>query len=337
MKKMLVWFMSLILLLSALGACAEGEAPTFKDLAGLEWSFSSGAGAWSTELYIAEDGSFTGNYHDSEMGEAADDYQNGTVYYSTFSGQMSLTEQADDAAWAVRIDSLTLQDAPGNEYIDEGIRFVATDPYGISEGDEMLLYLPGTPVEALTEDMRIWAHLLGDDIPATLPDWFLYSARNESGFVGYAIEEDVEIANPWTDMTREELEQASGVTFGIPEGAEELTWRWLESENLAEMNFTLDGDEYSARIQPAALEEGDLMNISGMYFQWEYEEDVTIGHCHGTLGQAQTGSEDFVELCLWYDTAPGLMYSLSVYTTELDGLDLTAVAEMVYVPMQGEA
>ena len=31
------------------------------------------------------------------------------------------------------------------------------------------------------------------------------------------------------------------------------------------------------------------------------------------------------------------MYSLSVSTTELDGLDLVAVAEVVYSPMQGDA
>ena len=104
------------------------------------------------------------------------------------------------------------------------------------------------------------------------------------------------------------------------------------------MQFTLDEDEYCARIQPAALQEGELMNISGIYFAWDNEEEVTIGgHCPGTIGQAKTGSEDWVELCQWYDAAPGLMYSLSVYTTDPDGLDLTAIAEMVYAPVQGDA
>lgn len=144
------------------------------------------------------------------------------------------------------------------------------------------------------------------------------------------------IANPWTTMTREELERVSGVTFGVPEDAEELNWQWLESEKLAQMQFVMDGDEYCARIQPAALEEGQLMDISGMYFDWDHEEAVTIGGCPGTISLAQTGSEDWVELCQWYDAAPGLMYALSVYTTDPDGLDLTAVAQMVYVPMQGE-
>jgi|GEM_PF-1431502 len=149
--------------------------------------------------------------------------------------------------------------------------------------------------------------------------------------------EPLSIANPWVDMTAEELEQASGVRLGVPEGAEDIIWRWLADESLAEMQFTLDGDEYCARVKPAALEEGQLENISGMYFAWENEEEVTIGGCHGTIDQAQTGSEEFVELCQWYDIAPGLMYSLSAYTTDVDGLDLVAVAGIVYVPMQGDA
>ena len=123
----------------------------------------------------------------------------------------------------------------------------------------------------------------------------------------------------------------------MPEGAENVVWRWLADENLAEMQFTLDGDEYCARVKPAALEHGQVENISGIYYQWENEEDITVGGCNGTLGLAQTGSEDWVELCLWYDAAPQLMYSLSVYTTDPDGLDLTAVAEMVFPPAQGDA
>ena len=144
--------------------------------------------------------------------------------------------------------------------------------------------------------------------------------------------EGMGLSNPWTEMSQDELWQVSGLRLGVPEGAENVVCRWLESEGLAEVQFTLDGDEYCARVQPG----DELMNISGMYFAWENEEEIAVGPCSGTIGQAQTGSEEWVELCQWYDAAPGLMYSLSVYTIEPDGLDLTAVAEMVYVPMQGE-
>ena len=335
MKKVIACILGLAMLLGAFGACAEAEL-TFDQLAGLEWTFSSGAGGWSTDMRIAENGDFSGEFHDSEMGEVDDAYPNGTLYYAAFTGQLSILEQVDEYSWKVRVDSLSVENVPGDESIDDGIRYVATDPYGISEGDEMTLYRPGTPVDGFTEDMLMWAHLFGEDAPAELTDWFMYSEKNESGFVSYATEE-VEIANPWTQMTEDELAEVSGVSFNLPEGAENAVYMWLESDSLAEIQFTMDGDEYCARVKPDDLEVGQLDNISGMYFSWDHEEEITVGHCSGTIGLAQTGSEDFVELCLWYDPAPGLMYSLSVYTIDPDGLDLTAVAANVFPAAQGDA
>ena len=328
MKKMMAWVLALVLLICAASAFAEGEALTAADLDNMVWCFSSGAGGWSTDINTGVDGAFTGSYHDSEMGESADEYPNGTMYVCSFSGALSVAEQTGENAWRIHIDSLTLDGEIGAESIEEGIRYVNVEPYGIHEGDDFTLYLPGTPVDALTEDMRMWAHLLGDDAPAELEDWFMYSEANESGFVGYP---DVAIANPWTDTTAEGLAEVSGVTFGVPEDAKDVVYRWLESEGLAEMQFTMfDVDEFCARAQAATLEEGQLMNISGMYFDFDNEEEVTIGGCPGTLGIAQTGTEDWVELCMWYDAKAGMAYSLSVSTTDPDGLDLTAVAQMVY-------
>ena len=337
MKKVMAWMLSLLLVLSAAAAFAEGEEAFFDQLAGMDWSFSSGAGGWSTDLTMEADGSFHGVFHDSEMGETGDDYPNGTIYISSFEGQLALVGQVDENTWKVRVDTLAADEAEEAESIDEGVRFVVThDTYGLSEGDEMLLYRPGTPVEVLPEEMRMWAHLLDqENSPAELEFWFLTSEANDSGFVGYSF--DPEIANPWVDVTAEQLAQVSGLSFNVPDGAENVLYRWLEGEGMAEMQFNLGSDEFCARVQPAALKEGELMNISGMYLPWENVEEVTVGHCPGTLGLSQTGSEDWAELCLWYDAAPGLMYSLSVYTTEPDGLDLVAIAEIIYAPVQGDA
>lgn len=330
MRKTLAWVLTFILLLSAAGACADYESPTFEELDGLEWSFCSGVGAWSTDLRIQADGSFSGNFHDSEMGDIGEGYPDGTIYVCSFTGRMTLMEQADEYSWKVHVDSLIVDDEPGIETIDEDIRFVTTDPYGISEGDDMLLYRPGTPMDALSEDMQMWAHLFDWEFKLTeLDNWFLSSEANESGFVAYP-------SNPWEELTAEQLLEETGLSFGVPEGAENVVYRLLRSENLAEMQFSWYSDECCARIQPAALEEGELMNIADMYFAWENEREITIGHCHGTIGQAQTGSEEWVELCLWYDAAPGLMYALSIYTIDPDGLDLTAIAEQVYIPAQGD-
>ena len=151
-------------------------------------------------------------------------------------------------------------------------------------------------------------------------------------FTGVACAEAA-IANPWADVTADQLTEASGLSFGVPEGAEDVAYRYLEKDGLAEMQFTWEGDEFCARIQPAV----EWTDISGMYFDWENEEEVAIGHCRGVIGQAQTGSEDWIERCMWFDAVPGLMYSLAVYSTDLDGLDLTVLAEAVYIPAQGDA
>lgn len=337
MKKTIAFILSLMVILFMASAWAETAEPFFAQFGGMEWTFCSGVGGWSTDLRILPDGSFSGEYHDSEMGDCADSYPNGTVYCCSFIGQMSLMEQINEYTWRIRIDDLHVDESQEKESIDDGIRFVATEPYGISEGDDMLLYRPGTPVHALSEEMIFWTHALDLERSAQeLEDWFLSNEKNGSGFVGYKFEETAEIANPWEDMTAEQLTEASGLSFGVPEGAENVIYRYLPSQGLAEMQFTWNNGEYCARIQPAALQEGELLNISGMYFEWENVETVNILHCNGTIGQAQTGSEDWVELCMWYDAVPGLMYSLSVATTDLDGLDLTALAEQVYLPVQAD-
>ena len=332
MKKALVTILALIMILTT--ACAEEL--TFQQLAGAEWSFSSGVGGWSTEMKIAEDGTFTGEYHDSEMGETGNNYPDGTVYTCRFSGKMSLGDQLDEHSRAVRIDSLTSEDTPNQEKIENGIRYVTSVPYGLSEGDTMTLYLPGTPTADFTDEMKLWAHLFdAEQDSGELTCLFLYSAQNESGFVGEGFVGGVALANPWADLSAEDLRLISGVPFNVPEGAENVSYRWLESQSLAEIQFTLDGSSYCFRFQPEDSWDGTADNISGIYASWEYEEEVTVGYCSGKLS-VTTDGEECEELCLWYDAAPGLMYALSVRTADADGLDLPAVAETVFVPAQSE-
>ena len=333
MKKLIALILSLLLLLSA-AAFVHADEPDFKEFADMDWTFSSGAGAWSNDLQIGEGGLFTGNFHDSEMGESDEAYPGGTIYISVYSGKMSLGEKVDDYAWKVHIDTLTVEGEPEQETIDEGIRFVNTVPYGLSEGDDLLLYRPGTPVSVLPENMRIWAHAHESQL-TELDNWFLSNEKQDSGFIAYTYTfDDVAfLPNPWLDISKEELIEVSGIGFNLPEGAEEIVCRYLPDEELSEIQFTLEGDEYCARIQPAA----EFTNIADIYLAFENEEKISVGACEGTIGLAKTGSTDWVELCMWYDAAPGIMYSLSVYTTDPDGLDLTAIAEQVYLPMQGDA
>lgn len=140
----------------------------------------------------------------------------------------------------------------------------------------------------------------------------------------------VGMINPWVGTDAEGFMEALGMTVAIPEGAENVAYRLMG--DLGEAQFTLDGMDYTARIKPAA----DFEDISGMYYEWESDESVTIGGCEGTEARVRDG-DTTVDVCLWFDAAPGIMYSLSTKGADLDGFDLTAVAEMIYAPVQGDA
>ena len=81
---------SFLMLLASLATAAAGqEIPDVQDSAGKDvferldgstFYFLSGAGAWSTELVVSPDGSFTGYYHDTDMGDSGAGYPNGTRY-----------------------------------------------------------------------------------------------------------------------------------------------------------------------------------------------------------------------------------------------------------------
>ena len=339
MKKVIAWVLAMVLALSMTIVFAEGNTPAeeteafFARLENIEWSFSSGAGAWSTDMRILPDGSFSGEYHDSEMGETGEGYPEGTVYCCSFTGKLSLVEQVNENTWKIRVDELKTDESQAKELIEDGLRYVYTEPYGISAGDEMLLYQPGTPVDGFTEEMKVWAHLMEiEPEPSELPAWFLSSEKNDSGFVGEAAPVGMMLPNPWQDLTAEQLQEKSGFSFAVPEEAEKVIYRWLEDGKMAEIQFSIGKDDFCARIQPAALAEGEAMpDISGMYFAWENEREINVGGFAGIFGQAKTGSEDWVERCLWYDADNGNMCSLSVGTTNPDGLDLEAMAAQIFL------
>ena len=122
----------------------------------VQFSFLSGAGGWSTELQLNQDGTFTGFYHDSEMGDIGEDYPYGSIYVCSFAGEFVDFEKLSEYAYKMNLTNLTTENTTGEEWIEEEIRYVASDPYGMEEGTEFILYLPDTPVSEVPEDFLIW-------------------------------------------------------------------------------------------------------------------------------------------------------------------------------------
>lgn len=124
--------------------------------------FSSGAGAWRTELILGQTGDFYGQFSDTNMGESGEGYPHGTVYVSSFYGEFGSWEQLDANSYRLTDVMITLEQTPGEEWFSDQMRYVASDPYGMTElmssqpAQEFILYLPDTPLEQLNEEALLW-------------------------------------------------------------------------------------------------------------------------------------------------------------------------------------
>lgn len=157
---------------------------SFSDLEHWVFQFSSGAGGWGTNLQIAADGSFSGDYHDSEMGSIAEEYPNGSIYISVFTGQFGQPEKLDAYTYALKPESIDYEIQPGTSQIRDGIRYCYSEAHGLAGAQELLLYLPGTPITELPEDFLLWANLYGSE-SAELPFYGLYDPVNTTGFYSF--------------------------------------------------------------------------------------------------------------------------------------------------------
>lgn len=164
----------------------ETDEFSFADLVGQNFMFSSGAGGWATMMNVRADGSFSGQYHDSDMGVTGEEYPYGTVYQCTFSGQFSKPEKINDYTYSMKFQDLKYEKEPGTEEIVDGIYFHYTDPYGLEETRRVYVYLPGAPIAQLSEEFMSWVYydLYGTDA-TQLPFYALCNPITQCGFVGY--------------------------------------------------------------------------------------------------------------------------------------------------------
>lgn len=150
------------------------------------------------------------------------------------------------------------------------------------------------------------------------------------------------MANPWRDCTEEEAYQYAPNGFSAPEGATNIHWSMMDTDDdptnipgpMIQLTFDLDGLSFCAREQMVPGEE--IVDISGMYYDWQDTEKVTLANWGGGNMPAEIkiydGEEEDAQICLWFDIETGAAYSLSVAAKDLDGFDIQAVAEAIYDP-----
>ena len=151
-----------------------------------EFVFTSGAGGWETVLTINSDGTFTGEYKDSEMGDTGENYPNGTMYICNFKGKFTSPKQVDEYIYSMKLEYLEQEKNPGDEYYEEGTRYLVSEPYGFDHADEFLIYFPGIAIANLPDGFTNWLNaFLNVQTTEIFPHYGIYNVGGEEGFVSY--------------------------------------------------------------------------------------------------------------------------------------------------------
>ncbi len=212
---------------------------TFADVSDIEFTFASGAGGWSTYLYIEEDGTFYGNFHDSDMGCTGEGYPGGTIYYCDFSGKFTNPVKIDDYSYQFEIESLKCEKEEGEEEIIDERLYIYSYPYGLDDADKLYMYLPGKDTKDFSEELKMWLFLTDDE--KELPFYAIYNENPEYGFVGYQYE-----AESVYDKIMEDLEKVKEETDEHEESLKSGLLSQIEMNQTSQTIFTCWDNELNS-------------------------------------------------------------------------------------------
>ncbi|MBU5474657.1 MAG: DUF1311 domain-containing protein [Clostridiales bacterium] len=252
---------------------------SYEDLEDVEFCFTSGAGGWSTTLQVEADGSFSGLYNDSDMGDAGDDYPDGTRYVSQFSGQFGKLKKVNDYTYSAKIESIELEQEPDTEEYADDVKYVYSEPYGIDGAKEILFYLKGAPIDELPEGYLSWVKYNYDiDAETELPFYGLYNEAEENGFVG----EDASLYDD--NETQDNLSEIDKELEEVEQRAKEIEDRLDQAYAQVDLNeasaeeYELWDDELNqiwARLKET-LDEDTMKKLTEEERQWVAEKEAAI-------------------------------------------------------------
>lgn len=184
---------------------------SFADLQYVDFTFSSGAGAWQTQLNIQADGSFSGEYWDVDMGSTGDGYPNGTQYGNTFTGTFTDLQKVNDHTYSMKLGDIHYTYEIGKEEVLDQMLYSYTEAYGLDGADEIDIYLPGTPISELPEEFLQWTASNFDRMEAEktgLSCYGLFNVKDGDGFSGYDFVDGAKTYVENTEKAAKELEDS---------------------------------------------------------------------------------------------------------------------------------
>lgn len=236
------------------------EFDLFAEMKNREFYFSSGAGGWRTIMHIAEDGSFSGEYTDSDMGSTGDGYPNGTHYVCSFKGEFTQPVKVNDNTYSVGIAGIEYANEPGTEEIIDGMLYSYSEPYGIAGTNSLLFYLPGTPLHELPEEYLDWVRYeVSEAKDDKLSFYGIYNEKEKAGFSSYeilnVIDEMMKDVKELSDKINTSLENDVLTQLEMNEKSSELYKVWDDALNTlwAELKDTLSKDEFEDLLNEQRL------------------------------------------------------------------------------------
>lgn len=87
----------------------------------------------------------------------------------------------------MKLDYIETERTEGEEYIDDEIRYICSEPLGMSKSEEFLLFLPGKPLDDMPEDFVSWLYIRSSAIESDALAENAYSIYNPgypAAFIG---------------------------------------------------------------------------------------------------------------------------------------------------------
>lgn len=131
-----------------------------------------------------------------------------------------------------------------------------------------------------------------------------------------------QIANPWTDTTLEAIEDELGIEIHLPKEVTQSGCRMLSDEKIYEVDFVYQDQGYTYRLKKTDA----LEDISGLFYEWSGSMETPVGDYMAT-DYRSISDEETVDHIIWYDEKEGITHSLSTIASDLDGFDISPVAE----------
>ena len=272
---------------------AAEEISLFSQLKDLEFYFASGAGGWRTILHIDGYGSFSGTYSDSDMGGSGEDGIWGIQYRCDFTGQFTQPVRVNDYTYSVRIAGITYEKEAGTEEVIDGTQYCYTDPYGLEDAEDILIYLPGAPLGQLPQEFRSWVGY-SENTRDELPFYALNNAVHQQGFSSYDRLESIRDSLEWMEDSATSIK--TELIGGTLTQAEQEEW----ADSLAELWGGALDDLWGCleqRLDPAELEP-----LTAEQEAWaaRKEEQVTQA-VEEDLAAAELNRDRVYELLDWLD------------------------------------